>query len=50
LERGDLEVVWLDQKYIVKTQNRNARFRVAVARGAAVCLISMNYWRTAPRD
>jgi hypothetical protein len=43
-ERDDLEVVWLEQKYIEKTQNRDARFRVAIARGAAVCLISMNYW------
>jgi len=43
-ERDDLEVVWLEQRYIEKTQDRDARFRVAIARGAAVCLISMNYW------
>ena len=43
-DRGDLDVVWLEQKYIEKTQNRDARFRVAIARGACVCLISMNYW------
>ncbi len=44
LERGDLETVWLEQRYVDAGQNRDARFRVALARGAVVCLISMNYW------
>jgi hypothetical protein len=44
MERGDLEVVWLEQKYLEKTQNRDARFRVAIARGPLVVLITMNYW------
>ena len=44
IERGDLEVVWVEQRYIESTQNRDARFRVAIARGAVVCLITMNYW------
>ena len=45
IQRGDVEVVWLEQRYIEATQNRDARFRVALARGGGVvCLISMNYW------
>ena len=44
IERGDMEVVWVEQRYIESTQNRDARFRVAIARGAVVCLITMNYW------
>ena len=44
IEREDLELVWIEQRYIEKTQKRDARFRVAIARGPAVCLISMNYW------
>jgi hypothetical protein len=42
--RPDLEIVWLEQRYIDGEYNRDARFRVAVARGPALCLISMNYW------
>jgi len=44
LERDDPETVWLEQRYIDAGQNRDARFRVALARGAVICLISMNYW------
>ncbi len=44
IDRGDMEVVWVEQRYIETTQNRDARFRVAIARGAVVCLITMNYW------
>jgi hypothetical protein len=44
VQRGDLEVVWLEQRYIEKTQNRDARFRAAIARGPLVALITMNYW------
>jgi hypothetical protein len=44
IKRGDLEIAWLEQRYIEKTQNRDARFRVAIARGELVVLISMNYW------
>ena len=39
-----IEVVWLEQRYIDAEYNRDARFRVAFARGTALCLISMNYW------
>ncbi len=42
--RQDLEIVWLEQQYIENTQNRDARFRIALARGPVVCLISLNYW------
>jgi hypothetical protein len=42
--RGDLEVAWLEQRYIEAEHKRDARFRVALARGPALCLISMNYW------
>jgi len=44
IDRGDLEVVWLEQRYIEATQKRDARLRVAIARGAVLCLITMNYW------
>src|ERR1017187_50236 len=42
--RGDLEIIWLEQRYIDDEYQRDARFRVALARGPALCLISMNYW------
>jgi hypothetical protein len=44
IERGDLEIAWLEQRYTDAEYNRDARFRVALARGPALCLISMNYW------
>jgi hypothetical protein len=44
ITRGDLEVSWLEQRYIEAQYKRDARFRVALARGPAICLISMNYW------
>lgn len=42
--RGDLEIAWLEQRYTDADYQRDARFRVALARGPALCLISMNYW------
>ncbi len=44
VQRGDLEIAWVEQRYVDSGQNRDARFRVALARGPVVCLISMNYW------
>lgn len=44
IDRGDLEVAWLEQRYVDAEYQRDARFRVALARGPALCLISMNYW------
>jgi hypothetical protein len=44
VQRGDLEIAWLEQRYVESGQNRDARFRVALARGPVICLISMNYW------
>jgi hypothetical protein len=44
IDRGDLEIVWLEQRYVDRDFKRDARFRVALARGQALCLISMNYW------
>jgi hypothetical protein len=44
IERGDLEVAWLEQRYVDAEYKRDARFRVALARGPILCLISMNYW------
>ena len=44
IDRGDIEILWLEQRYMEKTQNRDARFRIAMARGPVVVLISMNYW------
>ena len=41
--RGDLEIAWLEQRYLDTGSNRDARFRVALARGQVICLISMNY-------
>ena len=42
--RGDIEIAWLEQRYIEAEYNRDARFRVALAHGPVFCLISMNYW------
>ena len=44
IARGDLEIAWLEQRYIDAEYKRDARFRVALARGPVLCLISMNYW------
>ena len=42
--RLDLEIVWLEQRYLDTEYKRDARFRVALARGPVLCLVSMNYW------
>ena len=42
--RQDLEIAWLEQQYLESTQRRDARFRIAIARGPVICLISLNYW------
>ena len=42
--RIDLEISWLEQRYKDAERKRDARFRVALARERAICLISMNYW------
>ena len=44
IDRPDLEIAWLEQKYTDPERERDARFRVALARGPELCLISMNYW------
>ena len=44
ISRPGLEIVWLEQRYTDEQYQRDARFRVALARGPALCLISMNYW------
>jgi hypothetical protein len=44
LERADMDIAWLEQRYVDTEYKRDARFRVALARGQALCLISMNYW------
>jgi hypothetical protein len=44
ITRPDLEIAWLEQRYVDTDYNRDARFRVALARGSTLCLISMNYW------
>jgi hypothetical protein len=44
IERADLEIVWVEQRYTEEQYKRDARFRVALARGSVLCLISMNYW------
>jgi hypothetical protein len=44
IERGDLEIIWLEQRYTDADYKRDARFRVALARGTAICLITLNYW------
>jgi hypothetical protein len=44
IARGDLEIAWLEQRYFDAEYKRDARFRVALARGPVLCLISMNYW------
>jgi hypothetical protein len=44
ITRPDLDVAWLEQRHIDAEYHRDARFRVALARGPVLCLISMNYW------
>jgi hypothetical protein len=44
IDRGDMEIAWLEQRYKDSEYKRDARFRVALARGPVLCLISMNYW------
>lgn len=44
IDRGDMDVSWIEQRYTDEEYKRDARFRVALARGPAICLISMNYW------
>jgi hypothetical protein len=44
VSRPGLEISWIEQKYMEKEYKRDARFRVALARGECICLISMNYW------
>jgi hypothetical protein len=44
IARGDMDIAWLEQRYVDEEYKRDARFRVALARGPALCLISMNYW------
>jgi hypothetical protein len=44
IQRGNLEIAWLEQWYVENEYQRDARFRVALARGETLCLISMNYW------
>src|SRR5258708_6426793 len=39
IARGDLEIAWLEQRYIDAEYQRDARFRVALARGLVLCLI-----------
>ena len=39
-----MDIVWLEQRYMDPDYKRDARFRTALARGTAICLISMNYW------
>jgi hypothetical protein len=44
IKRADLDIAWLEQKYIEEEYKRDARFRVALARGPLLVLITMNYW------
>ena len=44
MENADMELAWLEQKYVDEEYNRDARFRVAIARGPVFCQISLNYW------
>lgn len=44
IARPGLEIVWIEQGYRDADHKRDARFRVALARGTTLCLISMNYW------
>lgn len=44
-DSGGVEIAWLEQKYFEETQQRPAKFRVALARSPELhCLISLNYW------
>src|SRR5215470_12970294 len=39
MQTGDIEIAWLEQRYIEAEHKRDARFRVALARGEVLCLI-----------
>lgn len=40
----EMDIAWLEQRYVDKEYKRDARFRVALVRGPVLVLISMNYW------
>jgi len=42
--RGDVDIAWVEQRYFDADFKRDARFRIALARGSVLCLITMNYW------
>jgi hypothetical protein len=44
ISRGDLEISWIEQRYTEEEYKRDARLRVALARGPVFCLLTMNYW------
>ena len=44
IAHGDVDIAWLEQRHIDADYQRDGRFRVALARGAVICLITMNYW------
>ena len=50
ISRPDIEISWLEQRYRDAEHKREVRFRVALARRAALCLISMNYWAERAAD
>jgi hypothetical protein len=50
IDRGDLQIAWLEQRYVDAEYKRDARFRVALARGPSLVLISMNYWSNRAAD
>ena len=50
IARTGLEIIWIEQQYRDAEYDRDARFRVALARGPAICLISLNYWTDRAAD
>jgi hypothetical protein len=44
VDRPDIDIVWVEQRYVDEDFSRDARRRIGLARGLAICLITMNYW------
>jgi hypothetical protein len=47
LQRGDLDLRWLEQHFVEQKHKRNARYRSALCRGGDChVLITMSYWES----
>src|SRR5579884_935273 len=45
IKRSDLDLVWLENRYLDPNEHRPARTRVCLARGANIhCLLTLDFW------